>query len=170
MPTRVRLLDDPVLRKPCDPVDPWTAEVLLGIDELLKEMHETMLAERGIGLAANQVGRSLRIFILRDGEKEYKAYINPEILSQEELVDFEGEGCLSIPGATSTTKRYRRLRLKWVDKEGTTSEADFEDMGAFAVQHEMDHLNGKLYIDQFGPLKKEMVVKKHKKYLKRGGR
>jgi len=143
----------------------WTAEVLLDIDKLLEEMHATMKAERGIGLAANQIGRSLRIFILRDGEG-YKAYINPEITDKSELVDFEGEGCLSIPGTMATTKRYRKVTMKWIDREGTNKEEIFEDMGAFAVQHEIDHLDGKLYVDQFGPLKREMVVKKHKKFLK----
>ena len=166
MALAVRLLDDPVLRKPCDPVDLWTGEVLLDIDALLKEMHETMLEERGIGLAANQVGHSLRIFILKDGDSSYKTFINPEIYDQVNLVDFEGEGCLSIPGASATTKRYQQVTLRWVDREGTTHEGVFTDMEAFAVQHEIDHLDGKLYVDQFKPLKREMVVKKHKKFMK----
>lgn len=165
MATSVRLIDDPVLRKPCDPVDPWIAEVLLDIDKLLEEMHQTMIAERGIGLAANQIGRSLRIFILKEGDG-YNAFINPEIVEQTDLVDFEGEGCLSIPGAMATTKRYQQVVLRWVDREGTTREGVFMDMEAFAVQHEMDHLDGKLYVDQFKGLKKEMLVKKHKKFIK----
>jgi peptide deformylase len=165
MATSVRLIDDPVLRKPCDPVDPWTAEVLLNIDDLLREMHETMRAENGIGLAANQIGRSLRIFILKS-ELSYKAFINPELLHVSELVDFETEGCLSIPGAIAATKRYRKVRLRWIDKEGTNQEADFENMDAFAIQHEMDHLDGKLYVDQLKPLKRDMVIKKHKKFVK----
>jgi len=165
MATSVRLLDDPVLRKVCDPVDIWEAHVLHDIENLLKEMHETMVAERGIGLAANQIGRSLRIFIKKDGDS-FKEFINPKILSKEELVDFEGEGCLSIPGTSATTQRYRKLTLTWQDRTGTTHEGQFEDMDAFAVQHEIDHLDGKLYVDQFKPLKRDMVVKKHKKYLK----
>lgn len=147
----------------------WEADGLHDIDGLLKEMHETMVAERGIGLAANQIGRSLRIFIKKT-ENGYQEFINPLILSAEEEVAFEGEGCLSIPGAVATTKRFRKLRLQWQDRTGTTHEGSFEDMDAFAIQHEIDHLNGKLYVDQFGPLKRDMVVKKHKKFLKLSGR
>jgi peptide deformylase len=164
MPTNIILIDDPILRVRCDEVP---TDSLLDMYKLLEEMHSVMLAEQGIGLAANQIGRSLRIFILKDNNKPYRAFINPEILAQSELVDFENEGCLSIPGTFGTTKRYRVIRLKWTDLEGRIQEEDFMGMEAFAVQHEMDHLNGKLYIDQFGPLKKEMVVKKHRKFMKR---
>lgn len=163
MPSSVKLIGDAVLRTPCKPLT--VDNGLTFIDDLLVEMHDSMKAESGIGLAANQIGHSVRVFILKR-EDSYREFINPEILLQEELVDFEGEGCLSIPGAVATTKRFRKLRLKWTDRAGTTIEEDFLDMQAFAVQHEMDHLNGKLYVDQFGPLKREMVVKKHKKFLK----
>jgi peptide deformylase len=132
-----------------------------------------MVDENGIGLAANQVGRSLRVFILKDDEyftpekyRRYKEFINPEMVSQSELVDFEGEGCLSIPGVSATTKRFRRVMLRWTDRQGKIQEEEFLDIRAFAIQHEMDHLNGKLYIDQFGPIRRGMVVKKHKKFLK----
>lgn len=160
----IRLLDDPVLRTRCEPVDP-VAIVLHDLDNLLEAMHTTMKAENGIGLAANQIGRSLRIFILKDNDA-YKEFINPEIVSQSDLVDFENEGCLSIPGVAANTKRYSKLTLKWLDREGTTKEQNFENMEAFAVQHEMDHLNGKLYIDQFGPLKRDMTIKKYRKFVK----
>src|SRR5579884_3074357 len=127
MPERVRLINDPVLRKKCADVTGFGY-----MQPILDAMHETMLAENGIGLAANQIGHSLRIFILKRDET-YDEYVNPEILSQEELVDFEGEGCLSIPGTSGTTKRYRKLRLKWQDKNGLFKEDDFVDMRAFAV-------------------------------------
>lgn len=142
-----------------------------GLEELglLNTMHEVMKAENGMGLAANQIGKLLRVFILKR-EDTYDEYFNPEIISQEELVQFEGEGCLSIPGVQATTKRYRKLKLRWKDRLGTIKEGDFEDMGAFAIQHEMDHLNGKLYVDQFGPLKRDMVVSKHRKFLRALGR
>lgn len=138
------------------------------LDQLLTDMYQTMIAESGMGLAANQIGWVMRIFILKNPSiiKGYLEYINPEIVSQEELVTFEGEGCLSIPGVKADTQRYRKLTLTWQDKEGTTHEGVFENMDAFAVQHEMDHLNGKLYIDQLGPVKRSMVLKKHKKYVR----
>jgi peptide deformylase len=141
------------------------------LGELLLDMFQTMIAEKGMGLAANQIGYLLPIFILKDEtSRGYNEYINPEILSQEELVDFENEGCLSIPGVTAKTKRFRKLRLRWQDKEGTTHEDNFEDLQSFAVQHEMDHLNGRLYVDQFSPLMRSIVLKKHKKYLRNLGR
>ena len=165
MPEKVRLVNDPVLRKPCQPI-PLN---LVSIQGLLDLMYETMTAENGIGLAANQIGHSDMVFILKDGDS-YKEYVNPEILSQEELVDFENEGCLSIPGVVAKTKRYRKVKLQYSTKDGVVVQKDFEDIGAFAVQHEIDHLNGKLYIDQFGPVKKDMTLRKHKKFLREIGR
>jgi peptide deformylase len=163
MPEQVRLIDDPILRKKCEPVN--VVDDAMFIEGLLDAMHETMIIEKGIGLAANQIGHSVQVFILKEGVA-YREYINPEVVIQEELVDFVGEGCLSIPGTQGTTKRYRKLYLKWVDKRGNPQGRAFENMDAFAVQHEMDHLNGKLYVDQFGPLKKDMVLTKHRKYLR----
>lgn len=163
MPEKVRLINDPVLRKPCSEVNPLDMVFIQG---LLDSMYDTMVEEQGIGLAANQIGHSVRVFILKDGDS-YKEYINPEIIAQTEPVDFEGEGCLSIPGTSATTKRFKKVTLTWLDKNGIKNQSDFEDLRAFAVQHEMDHLNGKLYVDQFGPMKRTLVLDKHKKYLRR---
>lgn len=163
MPEQVRLVNDPVLRTKCDPVTKMFIQRAL--PDILDEMNATMVAENGMGLAANQIGHLVAVFILKDGDS-YKEYINPEILSKEELVDFENEGCLSIPGITAKTKRYKKLKLKYLTVDGAELEKDFEGIGAFAVQHEMDHLNGKLYIDQFGPVKKDLLLGKHKKFLK----
>jgi peptide deformylase len=160
--SNVRLAADPVLRKPCSEVD---VSDIASIQEVLDAMYTTMVAENGRGLAANQIGLSIRIFILKDGDG-YRPYINPEIISQEELVEFEGEGCLSIPGISANTNRYRKVKLLYLDTFATSQEVEFLDIDAFAVQHEMDHLNGKLYIDQFGPVKKNFLLAKHKKYLK----
>ena len=147
---KVKLLDDPILRKRCELV-PDSYDVR----PLLQRMQLTMLAENGIGLAANQIGVSLRVFILKR-QDDIEAFINPEIVSQEQEVLFEGEGCLSIPGVSTVTKRYRNLTLTWKDLDGKIQEKTFEDLEAFAIQHEMDHLNGKLYIDQLGPMKKQI--------------
>jgi len=161
----VRLVYDPVLRKPCEDAHP----TIVSYASLLASMFETMKAENGRGLAANQIGHSVRIFILKD-EESYKAYINPEILVQEDLVDFQGEACLSIPGISAVTKRYRKVILKWISTDGDIKIKPFHDIDAFAVQHEMDHLAGKLYIDQFGPVRQGLLLGKHKKYLKEIGR
>ncbi len=161
MPESVRLISDPVLRKKCAPADPSA------VGGLLDRMFEVMKAENGIGLAANQIGHSVRVFITKD-DQTYREYINPEIVSQTEPVDFEGEACLSIPGTSATTKRFRCLKLTWSDRHGTKKEGDFFNLDAFAIQHEMDHLNGKLYVDQFGSMKRDMVLSKHRKFLRRG--
>ena len=161
----VRLLGDPVLYKPCVELPPESISEEY-IQPILDTMKETMEAENGIGLAANQIGRSLRIFILKNDDGSVTEYINPLILVATEFVDFEGEACLSVPGASAITRRYKNLTLRWVDKNGLSHEADFKDRAAFAVQHEIDHLNGKLYLDQFGPVKKQLLTKKHKKYMR----
>jgi peptide deformylase len=161
---RVRLLSDPVLRKVCEPLDLADRTFIEG---LLEAMHETMKLEDGIGLAANQIGAPVRAFILKDGES-YKEYLNPEMTSQGELVLFEREACLSIPGTFAPTQRYNKVLLSWTTKSGEAKSATFEDLQAFAVQHEMDHLNGKLYIDQLKPLRRDMVLSKHRKFLRTG--
>jgi peptide deformylase len=163
MPERVRLVSDSVLRTPCDPVN--FLEDHTFIVGLLEAMNETMVASNGVGLAANQIGVSVKVFILKN-ETSFNEFINPEILSQSDLVPFEGEACLSIPGALATTKRYSTLKLKWFDRFGIEKQETFTGFRAFAVQHEMDHLNGKLYIDQLGPVKRSLVLSKHQKFLK----
>jgi peptide deformylase len=163
MPEKVRLIDDPVLREVCTAVD--LSNDYHFIVGLLETMNDTMKASNGIGLAANQIGQPIRVFILKRGDS-YQEFINPEITSKENLVTFDKEACLSIPGTYGMTKRYKRVSLTWVDKSGIKNEGTFEDMQAFAVQHEMDHLNGKLYVDQFSTLLRKMTIKQHRKYLR----
>lgn len=172
---KVLLEGSSILRTKCPamPIDTIKGLLVTGkgpeytLDVFLTDMHQTMIAESGMGLAANQIGWLLRIFVLKNKTSTgYDEYINPEVLSEEELVTFENEGCLSIPGASANTQRFNKLKLQWSDRQGTRLEGYFEGMDAFAVQHEMDHLNGKLYIDQLGPVKRSMVLKKHKKYVR----
>lgn len=165
MHEKVRLLGADVLRVKCHPYANQVPPEHGGLEGLLSSMNETMQAEKGLGLAANQIGWLIRIFILKE-EEGYSEYVNPEVLSQEELVVFEGEACLSIPGTFAPTKRFKRLTLSWYDRHGTKREGQFENLRAFAVQHEMDHLDGKLYIDRLGPLRKEMTLDKHRKYMR----
>jgi peptide deformylase len=173
---KILLAGDPRLRTECETIS--IEDIRLGLagdspdveetlEELLADMHETMQANNGMGLAANQIGYMFRLFIMLDSDpKGYREYFNPEVISQEEEVSFDNEGCLSIPGVTAKTKRFRKLTLQWQDKEGTTHKGAFEDIRAFAVQHEMDHINGKLYIDQFSLLERRHLVKKHEKYMR----
>lgn len=161
MPEKVRLISDPALRVQCTRINVSTYP----IDALLTRMYDTMCAERGIGLAANQIGETVQVFILKY-EDSYQEYINPSFTILTDLVDFEGEACLSIPGTSATTKRYKVVGLNWQDRNGKSQYSIFTDLRAFAVQHEMDHLQGKLFIDAFGSLKRDLVLGKHRKYLR----
>ncbi len=139
----------------------------LFLDALIHTMYSVMNDEHGIGLAANQIGSPFAVFVLNvDGILEH--FINPQVVSQWEPVDYE-EACLSIPGTSAKTIRFNKLILKYSTYEQNNfiaKECEFEEKRAIAIQHEMDHLDGKLYIDQFKPVKKAMIVDKHKKYLK----
>lgn len=165
MPIAVRLIDDPVLRVSCKEVQMGEADYVGFISTLLLEMNETMKAESGIGLAANQIGFPVRVFILKKDDS-YEEYINPEMLAFEEQTILKDEGCLSVPGVSADTTRWNKVKLSWLTKNGIRKEEEFTGMQAFAIQHEMDHLNGKLYVDQFSSLKRELIVKKHKKFVK----
>lgn len=168
---RTKCLPMPIEEIEAKLADYWhgTLDNVYTLDQFLYDMNETMLAENGMGLAANQIDWAFRIFILKN-DTDYTEFINPEIISQEELVTFEDEGCLSIPGVTANTKRYRKVKLKWLNREGIIFTGEFTDLQAFAVQHEIDHLDGKLYIDTLGPVKRSMVLKKHKKFIHERGK
>lgn len=125
-----------------------------------------------MGLAANQVGESLSVFVLGiDGLDE--AYINPEISAAEDETLFE-EGCLSIPGVSAQIKRFNKITIQYtshLDQDlSVRHENTVQGIKAIAIQHEMDHLSGKLYVDRLSQLKKTMVLKKHKKFLKQNER
>lgn len=162
---RVRLLNDPVLRQAARPV---TAEDMSLMPALVDTMIQVMKAERGIGLAANQIGEPYAMFVLSINGVDQE-FINPVILSQNNPISYD-EGCLSIPGASAKTTRFNELTLRYSRLSDMASncrhETAFHGLEAIAIQHEMDHLNGKLYIDQFGPVKRGMVLDKHKKHMK----
>ncbi len=163
---KIRILGDPVLREKARPVANIDDQVL----QLIEDMAETMYEAKGLGLAANQVGEPLRIFILdlkqREGEPELLVFINPEIIeAQGEL--YEEEGCLSIPGYAAKVKRKAKVLVRAQDKEGKPFEMELEGLGARAVQHELDHLNGILYIDYLSPLKKSLFKRWWKKHRPR---
>jgi peptide deformylase len=155
----------------CSAVSPTSLnseELLL----LLSEMYCEMVRYNGIGLAANQIGRQERIFVMRDSSRPcgYTCHINPEILELSDVCELQNEGCLSLPGVSSNTPRYNKVRFKWIDETWTPQEATLEGYKAYIVQHELDHLNGRLYIDLFKSLKKQMLLDKHKKHLRRSAK
>lgn len=156
---------DPRLKKPCDPVTEFTGE----LRQLADDMLETMYDAPGIGLAAPQIGVMRRMLVMdciKDGPARPMVLINPQVTwSSEDLAVYE-EGCLSIPDQYAEVKRPAEVRVEWQDLTGATQEEQFSGLWATCVQHEIDHLNGKLFIDYLGPLKRQMITRKMEK-LKR---
>jgi len=163
----IRLYGDPVLREKAQPI----AEITDDLRQFAADMGETMYAAGGIGLAANQVGDLRRILVVDvtdRGEKRSKkrakpgthleVYINPEVL--ETSVEDEGysEGCLSIPGLEGDVYRPVRIRLRWTDLDGQTREADFTDLHARVLLHEIDHLDGVLFVDHLPPARRTAIA------------
>lgn len=158
---------DEVLRIPTTPV----AEIDASIHKLIDDMMATMYAAPGVGLAANQVGVSLRLMIIdlsvgrRPGELH--VCINPEIVEVEGEI-IEEEGCLSVPDFVEVVARPLRARLRYLDRNGETREMWGEGLMARAICHEVDHLNGKLYVDHLRGLKKDRILRKIQKLARAG--
>ncbi|RTL53649.1 MAG: peptide deformylase [Bradyrhizobiaceae bacterium] len=159
-------LPDPRLRLVSKAVETITPEVRA----LAEDMLETMYDAPGIGLAAIQVAQPLRLITMDLAKKEEepapRVFINPEILSSSEELSVYEEGCLSIPEYYEEVERPALVRVRFMDLEGKIHEEDAEGLYATCIQHEIDHLNGVLFIDYLSKLKREMVVKKFKKAAK----
>jgi peptide deformylase len=156
---------DPRLRTVSKPVETIDDE----LQTLIDDMFETMYAAPGIGLAAIQVGVPKRVLVVdlqerEDAEgkpiREPRVYINPEILEESKEVQVYSEGCLSVPDQYADIERPAVIRARWQDREGNTHEEQLDGLPAICLQHEMDHLEGVLFIDYLSRLKREMVLKK----------
>lgn len=137
------------------------------LQTLIDDMFETMYHTRGVGLAAAQIGVNLRISVIdvsRD-KSEQLVIINPEITQSNGEVDYQ-EGCLSVPGVYDTVKRADTITVKALDRHGKTFEMDASGLLSECIQHEIDHMNGKLFIDMLSPLKRTMARRKLDKYLR----
>ena len=154
---------DPRLRTRAQPVTRFDAELHRIVDDML----ETMYAAPGIGLAATQVDVHQRLIVIdiSADRNDPLVLINPEILVREGEVATE-EGCLSVPGYFDEVKRAAKIRVRAQDRDGNTFERDCEDILAVCVQHEMDHIDGKLFVDYLSNLKRERVRKKLEKERK----
>lgn len=154
---------DKRLREPGKKVEKLTPELL----QLIDDMAETMYAAPGVGLAATQIGELLQLFIIdiadQDEKSDLKVFINPEILETEGDITWQ-EGCLSFPGIQEDIDRAAKVKVRAQDREGRVFELEAEGLLAVAIQHEYDHLQGKLMIDHMGPLKKRLT---HRKMVKR---
>lgn len=140
------------------------------LQQFIGRMAETMYAANGVGLAAIQVGksRSLIIYDIKQQENGRKldVLINPRIIEMEGQTISEGEGCLSVPDYRSNVKRAERILVEGFDREGKPERIEAEGMLAIVLQHEIDHLNGKLFIDRISLLKRELYKKRIRKKLK----
>lgn len=163
----ILLHPDPRLKKPCEPVGPITPD----IGRLAEDMLATMYDAPGIGLAAPQVGMLKRVLVM-DCVKDPAvaprpmALVDPVVTWASEDRNVYEEGCLSIPEHYAEVARPALVRVRWTALDGTTQEEEFAGLWATCVQHEIDHLEGKLFIDYLGPLRRQMITRKMEK-LKR---
>ena len=154
----IRVLGDPVLRKPTKRVTEITDE----LRQLIADMFETMYAAEGIGLAAPQVGRTERLAVV-DVEGQKFTLINPEVLERTGEVDKAEEGCLSIPEIYGDVERPFTVTIRAMSEDGEVYQATASELLGRCFQHEIDHLDGKLFIDYLSPLKRKAAMAKWEK-------
>jgi len=151
---------DPRLRNEAKPV----SEVDDSVRKLVRDMFETMYDAPGIGLASIQVDAPIRVIVVDVSENNDRpqCFINPEILSLDGVEESD-EGCLSVPGFYEKVQRAEKIRVKALNEEGEVFELDADGLLAVCIQHEIDHLNGKLFVDYLSPLKRNRIRKKLEK-------
>ena len=152
---------DPRLRKVAKPIE----AVDDNIRKLADDMLETMYAEPGIGLAASQVNVQKRLVVmdLSEDKSEPLVFINPEFDVLDSEIEEMEEGCLSVPGFFETVKRPRHVKIRALNRDGEAFEMEDNGLLAVCIQHEIDHLNGKLFVDYLSPLKRDRIRKKLEK-------
>lgn len=155
----IHLYGDPVLRKKSEPIEAIDDALLAYAIDMLETMHES----DGIGLAAVQVGRPIRMLVADVGDRAPagapKIFINPEILEAEGELVYD-EGCLSIPGISAEITRPARIRVRFTDGRRKERDEWFDDLLARVLQHEIDHLDGKLFVDYLSPIRRALIMKK----------
>ncbi|QGX99421.1 peptide deformylase [Roseovarius faecimaris] len=158
---------DPRLKKVCAPV----ADISDALRELADDMLETMYDAPGIGLAAPQIGVLDRLIVMDcvkgEGEPPQPMVLfNPEVVASSDEKNVYEEGCLSIPDQFADVTRPKEVEVAWIDRDGNPRQQVFDGLWATCVQHEIDHLNGKLFIDYLGPMKRQLITRRMQK-LKR---
>lgn len=166
-------IPDPILRETAAHVEVVTPE----IQQLLSDMLETMYATNGVGLAGNQVGKLLRVVVVDCGEQDSPdpiKLVNPEIIWHSEEKICHNEGCLSVPREYADVERYASVRVRYLDENGKERERAADGLLAIAFQHEIDHLDGKLFIDYLSQLKRHRLLhhleKRRRKEAKEQGK
>lgn len=156
---------DAVLRQDAEPIDKVNGDIL----RLIDDMAETMYAAPGIGLAANQVGRPIRLILVDLQRQDYEhgliVLINPEIVAASGEITYE-EGCLSVPDYFASVKRAGEVTVRGLDRNGKEVCIEASGLLAVVLQHEIDHLQGRLFIDHLGPIAKDIFKRKWKKKSK----
>ena len=164
----ILIAPDPLLKKKAKPV----AAVDSRVRRLLSDMLETMYADRGIGLAAPQVGILERLVVIdiadEDAEPRPLSLVNPEIVWRSEETMICNEGCLSLPDYYADITRAAEVRVRYLDEKGKAREITGDGMLSVCLQHEIDHLEGKLFVDYLSPIKRSIILRKLKR-LKAGG-
>lgn len=160
----VLIYPDPLLKQKAKPV----ARIDDDIRQLVKDMAETMYAEEGVGLAATQLGIPKRIIVIdtsprQEGQKLH-VFINPELVSAEGRTKYT-EGCLSIPGEAEEIERFAKVSVRALNEEGQQFELEAEGLLAICLQHEMDHLDGVLFVDRLSALKRGLIRKRMLQYV-----
>ncbi|WP_271951383.1 peptide deformylase [Ruegeria faecimaris] len=167
MKRNILIHPDPRLKKICSPVVDLTDE----LRQLADDMLETMYDAPGIGLAAPQIGMLDRLIVMDCVKEEGEAprpliMFNPEVVASSDETNVYEEGCLSIPEQFAEVTRPKVVDVAWIDRDGNAQRETFDGLWATCVQHEIDHLNGKLFIDYLKPMKRQMITRKMQK-LKR---
>ncbi len=159
---KVRTLGDPVLKEKTRPVKKITPE----IKALIQEMAKTMYEQKGVGLAANQIGVIDRLAVIDPGN-DFKVLINPEIIWKNKKKIVEEEGCLSLPSVTVKVPRWEKIKVRYQDENGKTVVLAAEGLLARIIQHELDHLDGCLIIDRATEEEKKQAIEALNAYLLR---
>jgi len=154
----MRLYGDPILRTVAEPVVAVTPE----IKTIIADMTETMWHQVGVGLAAPQVGISLRILVMDDGKRGVRALLNPSITDRRGSI-VEEEGCLSLPGVFADVERSKWIAVSALDENGAPISFEAQGLQAKVVQHEIDHLDGVLFIDRLPPVTRDRIKKRIQK-------
>ncbi|MEJ2202862.1 MAG: peptide deformylase [Gemmatimonadota bacterium] len=159
----ILLGEDPVLRQEADEVEVFDDD----LEMLVRDMYETMYHADGIGLAAPQIGVPRRVLVVdlrKEDEPEAKvALVNPQVTWNSDETEKESEGCLSIPGIEELVERPRAVKIEGRDPQGRDVSIEADELFSRALQHEIDHLDGVLFLDRVSPLKRRMALKKWKK-------
>jgi peptide deformylase len=143
---------DPILSRPTVPVERFDVD----LHQLLADLAESMAEAKGIGIAANQVGINLRVALVGRGDGTFAEMVNPRIVAKRGKVD-RVEGCLSVPGEEETVKRAAEVDVEYQDRNGKTCRETATERFAHVVQHEVDHLDGLVYVNHLSPLKRDII-------------